>query len=403
MSKIFLDSAASSLIHPKVLKAGDEFVNLYRDENLSASDITLALRESLKDARANVAKLIHCDVKEVALIQSTSHALGMLSNILPLEKGDNILMCDLEYQASTVSFKRQSEVKGYEVRCVETSNGEVSAEDFEKYVDERTRAIILASVQEINGFRADVAKIGEMAKKHKLLYIVDGIQEVGALTVNVKELNLDIYCAGGKKWLGNPFGMGFMYFSPKMIELLEPTAFSYFTIQLSDEYPDYISYLETPKRHPFDSYTIVKDASKFELGGYSNYPGAFGLKTAIQVLLDKNPEEIQNHILSLVERYIEGLTKLGITVCSPTKKENMSPIVSFNFGLKNNNIIMEKALVKFLNQNDIKVSLRCSTGTGGIRTSFHYYNTSEEVDAALEKIKEFLEQQTSISRLLLTS
>ena len=257
MSKIFLDSAASSLIHPKVLKSADNFVNLYKDENLSASDITLALRESLKGARSNVAKLINCDAKEVALVQSTSHALGMLSSILPLEQGDNILMCDLEYQASTVSFKRQAELKGYEVRCVKTSNGEITVADFSKYIDDNTRAIVLASVQEINGFRADVAEIGSLAKKHGLLYIVDGIQEVGALTVDVKEMNLDIYCAGGKKWLGNPFGMGFMYFSPKMIQILEPTAFSYFTIQLSGEYPDYISYLESPSSNLLASSTIV--------------------------------------------------------------------------------------------------------------------------------------------------
>lgn len=394
MSKIYLDSAATSLVQPQVLAACDEFINLYRDESLSASDITLALRESLKGARKSIAQLIHCDPSEIALVQSTSHALGILSGILPLSAGDNVLMCDLEYQASTISFMRNAQLKGYEIRCVETRDGVVTAEDFEKCIDKKTKAIVLAAVQEINGYRADVKAIGQLCKKYNIIYVVDGIQEVGALEVDVKDLDIDIYCAGGKKWLGNPFGMGFMYLHPRMLERLEPYAYSYFCIKMPAEYPDYISYLENPKRHPFDSYEIVQDACRFEIGGYSNYPGAFGLKAAANMLLEKGVPNVEAHIRKLVHMYIGGLAKMGIKVCSPTEDKHISAITSFNFGLENNNIDKERRLVKYLKDNDIYVSLRCSTGTGGIRTSFFYYNTEEEVKAVLGKIKEFLDAGT---------
>ena len=393
MKKIYLDSAATSLVQPEVLAACDEFINLNRDDTLSASDITLALRESLKGARKAVADLIHCDENEIALVQSTSHALGMLSVIFPLKKGDNILMCDLEYQASTVSFKRQADIKEFEVRCVKTSGGIVIREDFERYIDEHTKVIVLAAVQEINGYRADVKEIGKLCKEHGIIYVVDGIQECGALEVNVKDLGMDIYCSGGKKWLGNPFGMGFMYLNQNMINLLDAYAYSYFSIKMPKEYPDYISYLENPKRHPFDTYEIVNDASRFEIGGYANYPGAFGLKAAANLLLKKDIIKIESHIKHLVHIYIDGLSNMGIKVCSPTDEVHMSAITSFNFGLKDNNIDRERKLVKYLKDNNIFVSLRCSTGTGGIRTSFNYYNTKKEVEIALEKIKEFLQNE----------
>jgi len=394
MAKIYLDSAATSLVQPEVLAACDEFMNLYRDPTLSASDITLALRASLKGARKAMADLIHCDASEIALVQSTSHALGMLSVILPLAPGDNVLMCDLEYQASTISFKRQADVRGFEIRCVKTTGGKVTREDFEKYIDEHTKAIVLAAVQEINGYRADVKAIGELCKEKGILYIVDGIQEAGSLEVNVKELGMDIYCGGGKKWLGNPFGMGFMYLNQDtMLHTLEPYAYSYFCIKMPEEYPDYISYLENPKRHPFDPYEIVDDASRFEIGGYSNYPGAFGLKAAANFLLKKDVRKIEAHIKHLAHRYIDGLHSMGIEMCSPTDDAHMSAITSFNFGLVNNNIDKERKLVHYLQQQQIFVSLRCSTGTGGIRTSFNYYNTEQEVDAALEAIQAFLNAQ----------
>lgn len=394
MEKIYLDSAATSLVQPEVLAACDEFMDLYRDKALSASDITLALRESLKGARMAMADLIHCDASEIALVQSTSHALGMLSVILPLEKGDNVLMCDLEYQASTISFKRQADVRGFEIRCVKTKGGVVTREDFERCMDEHTKVVVLAAVQEINGYRADVAEIGKMCREKGILYIVDGIQEAGSLEVNVKELGMDIYCGGGKKWLGNPFGMGFMYLNKEnVLNVLEPYAYSYFCIKMPKEYPDYISYLENPKRHPFDPYEIIDDASRFEIGGYSNYPGAFGLKAAANFLLKKDVKKIEAHIKMLVHRYIDGLAELGIDVCSPKDDKHMSAITSFNFGLKNNDIEKEKSLVKYLQENQIYVSLRCSTGTGGIRTSFNYYNTEQEVDTALWQISRFLKRK----------
>ncbi len=388
--KIYLDSAATSLVAPEVLASCNRFMDLYRDEKLSASDITLALREALKGARSAMAELIHCEASEIALVQSTSHALGMLSVILPLERGDNVLMCDLEYQASTISFMRMSQVRGYEVRCVETKGGVVTAEDFERYIDGRTKAIVLAAVQEINGYRADVKEIGELCRRHGIIYIVDGIQECGSMEVNVKELGMDVYCGGGKKWLGNPFGMGFMYLNQRMLHMIEPYAYSYFCIQVPEEYPDYISYLENPKRHPFDSYRIVDDASRFEIGGYSNYPGAFGLQAAARLLLSRDVRKVEAHIKRLAHIYIDGLASLGIQMCSPTDDAHMSAITSFNFGLKDNNIERERRLVQYLMDRNIYVSLRCSTGTGGVRTSFHYYTTEEEVRTAVDAIRNFL-------------
>ena len=57
----------------------------------------------------------------------------------------------------------------------------MTAEDFRRKIDEHTKVILLAAVQEINGFRADVKEIGKLAKEFGCYYIVDGIQEAGAL------------------------------------------------------------------------------------------------------------------------------------------------------------------------------------------------------------------------------
>lgn len=279
------------------------------------------------------------------------------------------------------------------MREVKTSNGEIHPEDFEKYVDENTKLILIASVQEINGYRADIKAISKLCKKHNINLVVDGIQEVGAMKVDVKDYDVDIYCAGGKKWIGNPFGMGFLYIKDELVHKLEPSFYSYFNIKVPSKFKDYITYLEDPIRDPFDEYSIIDDATKFEIGGYANYIGALGLSEAIQVLLDEGIQNIEDKIKKLNKHYIEGLEKLDIKTCSSKQEKHMSSIVSFNFGFKDLNIEKERRLIKFLQDRNIYVSLRSSTGTGGIRTSMHYYNTIEDIDLLLEGIKEFINKE----------
>ena len=79
---------------------------------------------------------------------------------------------------------------------------------------------------------------------------------------------------------------------------------------------------------------------------------------------------------------------------SPGEEENMSSIVVFNFdGLKNNCVDKERRLRKYLEQRNIYVTVRCSTGLAGARVSFHYYTTKEEVDIFLQAVRDFIAEE----------
>ena len=391
--RIYLDNAATSLVAPEVLSAADEFTNMLRDRTISTGDVTRAQRNSLVTARKTVASFLNCEAEEIALVQCTSHAFGILVNCIPLKKGDNVLICDLEYQASTICWRPRMDEVGFELREVKTTNGRVTADDFRKYIDENTRVILLAAVQEINGFRADVKEIGKLAKEYGCYYIVDGIQEIGAFGVDVKDIDMDFYCAGGKKWLGNPFGMGFLYIKKEHLKHLKPAYYSYFDIQVYDQYADYLTYLEDPRRHPFDSYRVSPDASVFEIGGYGNYIGAMGLTKAIQLLTEYGMDRIERHNRKLARKLYDGLSALGMHLSSPGEDKHMSSIITFSFsGLENNDVTREKKLVQYLQEQNIFVSLRCSTGVGGVRVSVHYYTPEAYVDRFLEAVASFIKQ-----------
>lgn len=391
MKEIYLDNAATSKPQPRTLACAQQFVELFTNPELSASDITRQMRGFLLSAREKVAEFINCDVDEVALVQNTTHGLGIVANAIPLEKGDNILVCDLEYQASTVCWKPRIYHVGAELREVKSVNGTVTAADFEAVMDEHTKAIMLASVQEINGYRADVKAITELCHSRGIYVAIDGVQEVGAMKVDVHDLGVDFYTAGAKKWIGNPFGTGFLYIRRELISQLDPMYYGYFSMKFPDKFPDYVSYLEDPARHPFDDVGIIDDATKFEIMGFANYLGALGLREAMQVQLDIGQENIERHIKMLNKRLVSGLAELGIKMCSPTDEAHMSSIASFNFGFPNGSIEREKRLVSYLQERGIKVSLRSSTGTGGIRISMHYYNTVDDIDALVAGIRDYME------------
>lgn len=390
MKEIYLDNAATSKPQPRTLACAQQFVELFTNPELSASDITRQMRGFLLSAREKVAEFINCDVDEVALVQNTTHGLGIIANAIPLERGDNILVCDLEYQASTVCWKPRIYHVGAELREVKSVNGTVTAADFAAVMDDHTKAIMLASVQEINGYRADVKAITELCHSRGIYVAIDGVQEVGAMKVDVHDLGVDFYTAGAKKWIGNPFGTGFLYIRRDLISKLDPMYYGYFSMKFPDKFPDYVSYLEDPARHPFDDVGIIDDATKFEIMGFANYLGALGLREAMQVQLDIGQENIEKHIKMLNKRLVAGLEELGIRMCSPTDEAHMSSIASFNFGFPNGSIEREKRLVSYLQERGIKVSLRSSTGTGGIRISMHHYNTVDDIDALVAGIRDYL-------------
>ena len=205
---------------------------------------------------------------------------------------------------------------------------------------------------------------------------------------------MDIYCAGGKKWLGNPFGMGFLYIKSELLPMLKPPYYSYYDIQVPAEFGDYQDYLEDPRRQPFDRYNLKKDASVFEAGGYGNFLGAMALTEAIHVLEDIGIENIERHNLELNRHLYDGLSAMGLNMQSSGETKHMSSIVVFNFdGLKENNVEKERALRRFLREKDIFVTVRCSTGLGGVRVSFHYYTKTEDIDIFLAAVKEFISEK----------
>jgi len=380
----YLDNACMGLIPKEVLidikKAADQFYHI----TVPPTQLITNLYENAEKCKQNIAKLFNTSSKEICLVESTTHGLGLIAQSLHLEQNDNVAVCDLEFVSSVLCWRKRQKEIGFEIRRVKTTNGQVTIDDFSKVIDRRTKAIVVSSVQEINGYRTDIKALAELAKQYGAYLIVDGIQEAGAMKIDLKESGVDVYCSGGHKWLRNPFGTGFMYINERILQALEPGFYGYFNAIPPKE--DWSAYLESPQRSPFDNLSIAQNAGKFETGGTFNYLGVIGLNQNIQLILEYGMDNIEKEIRELNRYLVQGLKKRRLNIISSTSDNHSSGICTFHL---NEGFSKEKEFVKSACESGVFVSLRYVSGIGGIRISPHYHNNKKDIDRLFDCIDSF--------------
>ncbi len=385
MESAYLDNATIGKIHDEVLETAYETIETFRNFDQDSTTLTVNMYDKFVEGRGLIANVLNVEKDTISFIESTSHGLGMIANSLKLKKSDNVLVCDLEFFSTVFCWIQKQKKIGFEIRQVKTNNGIVTVEDFKKVADKNTRVIVVSSVQEINGYRVDLKKFSEFAKEIGAYLIVDGIQEVGALSIDLNYNDIDFYCAGGHKWLRNPFGMGFMYINKKIVDDVEPDFYCYFNTKSPDIGWD--SYLASPTRTPFDRFLLETSASKFETGATPNYLGAFGLAKSFEVISKHGQEVIEAQVLERRRKIQETLMELGVHISGDLSEKNISGICTFNL---KGGIEKERELMREYREKNVYCSLRYVSGVGGIRVAPHYYTSMEEIDYFLDVTKRFI-------------
>jgi cysteine desulfurase/selenocysteine lyase len=387
--KVFLDAACVSLAPITAADAISGFLqNAMLCPEPTATAQHLAMDASRETARMEAARLIGASPDEIAIVESTTAGLNCVVPALPLEDGDNVLICDLEFPQVAIPFENMRRFKRIELRPVPHRNGIVTADDFAKICDSRTKAIAVSSVQWSNGLKLDLAALSEVAARRRAWLLVDAIQHLGASQLDVSGLGIDVLACGGHKWLNAPFGCGFLYVNRARLRELQPVTRGYLTMQEPEG--GWGSYFSTPGITPFREYTYTENAGKFETGGTSNYPGAIGLGASLKLINQLTPAGIEAHIRSLSRELIEGLRRRGAQVVTPDDDGRRSGIVTFRCFADPE---QDAALTSFLNARKVYVSTRYTANIGGTRVSTHFFNNSEDIDQLLEAVDSFLRQE----------
>lgn len=328
--------------------------------------------EQFGRARRALAALLRSAEDAIALLPSTEAGLAAIASALHLPRGANVVVSSLEFVGTVLPW-RGLERQGVEVIDVPPSDGRILLEDLEAAVSASTAALVISSVQEVNGFRVDLGELSRMCQAADILLIVDAVQHVGPLELDVSQTAVDAVAVGGHKWLCAPFGMGFLYAAPSLWDRLEPRTNAVMTSQPATG--GWRAYLEDPARHPLDGLVFPRDARKLELGALGTTLSAAGLAGAAETLLAIGPSLIAERSRALVEATVRALEEAGAKVITPETAPRSS-IVTFRSAFE---VETERELVHELEEHGVLVSLRFTSGVGGIRVSPFFYNDEDDI------------------------
>jgi cysteine desulfurase / selenocysteine lyase len=383
----FLDSACVSLAPQRAVEKLRRFLDIaaYCPSG-SSTQHHLDMDDMRRQARPQVAKLINAEEDDIALVESTTHGLSQVANAIPLERGDRVAICDLEFLEVAVPWMQKREQLGIDIVSVRNRDGQILVEDIEAAIDKRTRVIAISSVQWSNGFRCDLEALSQLCRDRGIFLVVDAVQQIGVIPFDVRQTPVDAIACGGHKWLMAPFGCGFLYVSKEFRAKVKPPIAGYLSV--AEPEGGWGKYFQTPSAAPVRDYEFVGGARRWETGGTANYPGAIGLAESAALINEVGTANIAEHVLSLTDHLIGGLKQQDVHVVTPEDRCCRSGILTFTLGDVEENV----ALMNLLQQHKVLVSVRYTSHVGGVRVSCHLFNSHEDIDRLLELVGVYLRQ-----------
>jgi selenocysteine lyase/cysteine desulfurase len=374
--RVYLDAAAISITSSRAADAIAGFLDRVAWEPSAAHHGTDAAR-----ARQEAARLIGARPEQIALSPATTLALNVAADAVPLQRGENVVTCDLEFMSVVVPWLEKCRAADAELRVVRHEAGRIPADAVIARLDDGTRAVVLSSVQWTNGYRLDIQRIGRECRRREIPFIVDAIQHLGVVPFDVADAEVDYLACGGHKWLGSPTGLGFAFASDGFAKRFHPTL-TYVATAVPPR-GDWRESWTDPAYDPIQTYALQPTAARFEVGVHHGALGAAGLAAALTIVNEVGPARIAAHAMALGDRVAAGVRALGLEVVTPLERDHRSGLTVFRGGPSPKD---DLALRDHLIARDIMVSVRYTSGIGGVRVSTHLYNDESDVDRLLEAV-----------------
>jgi len=354
---IYFDNA-TTLPKPKVVgEAMVEALNSFGNPSRGGHEYSLRSSRVLYETRELLAKLIGVkDPLNIAFTGNSTMSLNMAILGLGLTEGDEIITTTLEHNSVLRPIYKLKK-NGVKVKFIGSDKvGNINYDELEANISKNTKVIIATHASNLTGNLVDIDKIGKAAKKHNLIFIVDGSQSLGVFPVDVVKNNIDILCFTGHKGLMGPTGVGGIYVSPKV---------------------DLNTYLVGGSgSHSFSEKHPKTMPDKLE-AGTPNIHGIAGLNASLKYIFNTGMDTIREKELSLAKTFYEGTINLeGIP------SSDLSEVLSYDYGIATRSGIHCAPLM----HNDFKTN-----GNGMVRFSFSHYNTMEEILKTINILKDLSE------------
>lgn len=381
---IYLDNASTSFHKPDcVFTAVMEAMHQAGNSGRGNSGEAMEASHLIFDTRCRIAEMFEADGPEC--VAFTSNATEALNTALfgVLHPGDgpvHAIATEMDHN-SVLRPLYALEKKGLELTVLPADRkGRISLTDMEAAIRPETKVIVCTHASNLTGNRNDIHAIGEIAKKHDILFIADAAQTAGVFPISMKKDQIDILCFSGHKGLMGPQGTGVICVRPGVkVEPLKVGGSGILTFQ---------------KEHPSDMPEALE-------AGTLNSHGIAGLRAALGWIQETGIDRIRQREQDLMMRFYEQVKTIsGVTVYGDFSQKDRSPVVTLNI------MGMGSSELSMILGEDYGISTRSgghcaplmhqalgTEKTGAVRFSFSCFNTEEEVDEAARAVKEIAEEE----------
>jgi selenocysteine lyase/cysteine desulfurase len=186
----YLNSAAHGPALARVQERTRDWWEFYTYENTTMK---------APDAKKEAARVLSVDKNDITWVNRVSQAVNIISSMLSIKKGENIVITDLGYPTGSYPFLPWRE-KGVEIRTVRHRDDIITTGDFEASIDDETRVLSLSHVEWTSGLFHDVKAVTQIAHDHGALVVDDGYQSQGNMKVEPSRDDVDFYTFGSQRY-----------------------------------------------------------------------------------------------------------------------------------------------------------------------------------------------------------
>lgn len=380
---IYLDNAATTKLAPEAFEAMQPYFLENYSNPSSVYTFAQKSRSAAEKAREQVAGVIGAKTSEIYFTAGGSEAdnwaiKGVAESFKV--KGNHIITSKIEHHAVLHTCK-YLEKQGFEVTYLDVdAEGRISLEELEQAIKPETILISIMFANNEIGTIQPIKEIGEIARKHNVLFHTDAVQAFAHVPINVQEMNIDMLSASGHKFNG-PKGIGFMY----LRNGVKIGAFIHGGAQ------------ERKRR-----------------AGTLNVPGIVGIGAAAELAALEMSERIKKEICLrdyLIDRVISEIPFVRL---NGHRTDRLPNNVNFSF-----RFIEGESLLIMLDMKGICASSgsACTSGSldpshvllaiglpheiahGSLRLTLSHENTKEELDYVVEQLKGIVDRLRGMSPL----
>jgi len=354
---VYLDAASTGPLPERTVRAQDEFTRKRAAPYRLSHEEQFAV---LDDSRALVAELIGAMPRDIALAANTGGGLNLAAWGLPLGERDVVVVPDLEFPANVYPWMAAATARGFTVHRVRARSGLIDeAAVLATLEHPGVRVLSLSWVGFSTGVAVELERIGRACRERDVWFVVDGIQGVGALPLNVARAGIDLLACGAQKWLLSPWGSGFTYVNPRIVDRLTPQPVSWMGVRGSDDFSTLLDY----------DLTWRDDARRFEQITLA-YQDFAGMAASLGLLRELGWDEVMRHIAARTAQLHDGASRAGIPLV--TRRDRRAGIVT----VRPDDVVAASSRLK-------RATVTHSVREGTIRLAPHCYTTPEEIDVAL--------------------